>query len=45
MVVGGRGQFDVVADGELIFSKQQEQRFPEPDEVIGALRSLAVPTA
>ena len=44
VVVGGRGQFDVVADGELIFSKQKEQRFPEPDEVIGALRSLAVPT-
>ena len=42
---GGRqpGQFDVVADGELIFSKQQEQRFPEPDEVVGALRSLSVP--
>ena len=45
VVAGGRGQFDVVADGELIFSKQQEQRFPEPDEVIGALRSLAVPSA
>jgi len=45
VVVGGRGQFDVVADGELIFSKQKEQRFPEPDEVIGALRSLSVPTA
>jgi len=42
--VGARGQFDVVADGELIFSKQKEQRFPEPDEIIGALRALGTPT-
>ncbi|MDP6580067.1 MAG: Rdx family protein [Vicinamibacterales bacterium] len=38
---GARGQFDVVADGELIFSKQAEHRFPEPDEIIRPLRSLA----
>ena len=44
-VVGARGAFDVVADGELIFSKQKEQRFPEPDEIIGALRALAPTTS
>ena len=40
IVVGGRGQFDVEADGKLIFSKQKEQRFPEHLEIIDALRSL-----
>jgi predicted Rdx family selenoprotein len=30
---GGKGQFDVVADGEVLFSKQAEGRFPQPDEV------------
>ncbi len=39
-MVGARGQFDVAADGALVFSKQQEQRFPEADETIDALRSL-----
>ncbi|MBQ00198.1 MAG: selenoprotein [Acidobacteria bacterium] len=40
VVEGARGQFDVVADGDLIFSKQAEHRFPEPDEIIGPLRSI-----
>lgn len=31
LVVGGRGAFDVLADGEVVFSKQQEHRFPEPE--------------
>lgn len=31
--------FDVVADGDLIFSKHDEQRFPEHDEIIAALRA------
>ena len=39
-MVGARGQFDVAADGALVFSKQQEQRFPEADEIIYALRSI-----
>jgi selT/selW/selH-like putative selenoprotein len=30
---GGNGQFDVLADGELVFSKQQQGRFPEGEEV------------
>jgi predicted Rdx family selenoprotein len=36
-VSGEKSQFDVVADGKLIFSKQQEGRFPEHDEIIRAL--------
>jgi predicted Rdx family selenoprotein len=32
-VEGARSQFDVLVDGELVFSKQQEQRFPELDEI------------
>jgi predicted Rdx family selenoprotein len=36
-VPGETSQFDVVADGKLIFSKQKEGRFPEHDEIIRAL--------
>jgi predicted Rdx family selenoprotein len=36
-VSGKKSQFDVVADGNLIFSKQKEGRFPEHDEIIRAL--------
>jgi predicted Rdx family selenoprotein len=36
-VSGKKSQFDVVADGKLLFSKQQQGRFPESDEVIRAL--------
>jgi hypothetical protein len=27
----------VIADGQLVFSKQQEGRWPEPGEVLAAL--------
>ena len=30
---GGKGQFDLLAGGELIFSKQQEGRFPGGAEI------------
>jgi predicted Rdx family selenoprotein len=36
-VSGAKSQFDVVADGNLIFSKQKEGRFPNRDEIISAL--------
>jgi predicted Rdx family selenoprotein len=36
-VSGEKSQYDVVADGNLIFSKQKEGRFPEHDEIIRAL--------
>lgn len=34
---GKVGQFDVLADGKLVFSKQEVGRFPEHDEVLDAL--------
>ena len=34
---GAKSQFDVVADGTLVFSKQHEGRFPEEAELIAAL--------
>jgi predicted Rdx family selenoprotein len=36
-VEGAKSQFDVVADGTLLFSKQRQGRFPEEDEVVAAL--------
>ncbi len=34
---GEKSQFDVLADGRLIFSKQSEGRFPEHDEILSQL--------
>jgi len=34
---GGRGQFDVLADGSVVFSKRAEGRFPEAEEILAAL--------
>jgi len=34
LVPGSGGVFDVVVDGQLIFSKKQLGRFPEPGEVL-----------
>jgi predicted Rdx family selenoprotein len=31
------GQFDVVADGTTIFSKHEEGRFPDAQEILDAL--------
>ena len=36
-VEGAKSQYDVVADGNLVFSKQREGRFPEEDEVVALL--------
>jgi hypothetical protein len=36
-VSGEKSQFDVIADGKLVFSKQKIGRFPEQDEIIRAL--------
>jgi selT/selW/selH-like putative selenoprotein len=37
-IPGSKGQFDVVRDGELVFSKQASGRFPDRDEIIALLR-------
>jgi hypothetical protein len=36
-VSGAKNQFDVVADGTVIFSKEREGRWPDTDEIIRAL--------
>jgi hypothetical protein len=38
-VEGAKSQYDVIADGRLVFSKQAQGRFPEHDEILSALRS------
>jgi predicted Rdx family selenoprotein len=37
MAEGERSQFDVFADGELVFSKQSEGRFPEIADLLAKL--------
>ena len=37
-IEGEQSQFDVVADGRLVFSKQQVGRHAEPGEVLAALK-------
>lgn len=32
-IAGEKSQFDVLADGRLVFSKQRVGRFPEEDEI------------
>jgi selT/selW/selH-like putative selenoprotein len=34
---GSKGQFDVIADDRLVFSKAETRRFPEPGEILAAL--------
>jgi predicted nicotinamide N-methyase len=36
-VPGEKGQFDVLADGDLVFSKREADRFPEEHEILRAL--------
>jgi selT/selW/selH-like putative selenoprotein len=36
---GAEGQFDVSADGRLVFSKYETRRFPKSGEILAALRS------
>jgi hypothetical protein len=36
-VEGEKSQYDVVAGGNLVFSKQREGRFPEDDEIVALL--------
>ena len=37
LVQGDRGVFDVVVDGDLVFSKHQRGRFPSGSEIIRAI--------
>ena len=37
LIKGDNGVFDVQADGNLIYSKHREGRFPDPAKIITAL--------
>ena len=39
LVAGHGGVFEVAVDGDLIFSKKSQGRFPEDGEVLGIIRS------
>ena len=36
---GSGGEFEVTVDGQLVFSKRKEHRFPDLDEILSALPS------
>jgi len=38
LIPGGRGDFIVQRDGELLWDKKQRGRFPETDEILERLR-------
>jgi predicted Rdx family selenoprotein len=38
LIKGGGGIFDVVVEGDLLFSKHRVGRFPDPGEVEKAIR-------
>jgi selenoprotein W-related protein len=39
LIKGSRGAFEVKLDGELLFSKHESGRFPEPGEISEQLAS------
>jgi len=40
LIEGDKGVFDVVADGDLIYSKHTTGRFPENQEIVQKLQNL-----
>jgi len=40
LIEGSTGIFDVAANGTMVFSKHEHERFPEIDEVMNALQVL-----
>jgi selenoprotein W-related protein len=40
LVKGAGGVFDVTVDGRLVYSKHRTGRFPDPAEVVAAIRAL-----
>ena len=37
---GNTGDFEVFAEGTLVFSKQQQGRYPSPPEILSAVENL-----
>jgi hypothetical protein len=40
-IPGEKSQFDVIADGQLVFSKERVGRHAEPGEVLAAIRAVS----
>ena len=38
LIAGANGIFDVTVDGRMIFSKFDQGRFPQTDEIIGLIQ-------
>jgi selT/selW/selH-like putative selenoprotein len=38
LIAGGGGIFDVIADGNIVYSKFETGRFPEHEEIIEKLK-------
>jgi selT/selW/selH-like putative selenoprotein len=43
LLVGGRGVFDVVVDGSVIFSKHSAGRFPDEAGLVETIRARLQP--
>jgi selenoprotein W-related protein len=43
LVMGSKGVFDVVVDGDVLYSKHAEGRHAEPGEVLERFRALIAP--
>ena len=43
LVMGSKGVFDVVVDGELVYSKKAEGRHARPGEVLDRFRAVLGP--
>ena len=43
VVTGSKGVFDVVVDGQTLFSKQRAGRHAGPGEILGLFRDLVGP--
>jgi selT/selW/selH-like putative selenoprotein len=41
LIKGSGGVFDVKVDGQLLFSKHEQDRFPDNDEVIGLIKGAS----
>ncbi len=39
LVPGSGGAFEIHIDDDLVFSKKQQRRFPEDEEILGPLRN------
>jgi selT/selW/selH-like putative selenoprotein len=40
LIEGKNGIFDVIANGQMIFSKHKESRFPEENEIIDSIHAM-----